>query len=187
MSTMQLEHLAERLSALPGAVVGCGPKHPSQPDVSIAPRIEWLLENYPGLRRYQSYIDFLEMYAGACVESKRKDDLVSIFGFRDEFFNIDTEDGEIETDGRILFAMCIYFRDREDGKDRLDTYQYNFYWDTSGVRRPGIYEEDYYSFSSAATEPPSWYADDFRDWLAELIEKKGIYERPSRREPPGQS
>src|SRR5215471_3191726 len=138
---MVLEELVERFTQLPGAVVGRGPRHPVQPDPSIAPRIEWLLENYPRLRRYQSYVDFLEMFAGATIENEDPNgkNLVHVLGFGEEFFEIDVDwsgEGEIETDGYIVFAICAYHRDRER---ELDTYEYDFALETSGARRPGIY------------------------------------------------
>jgi hypothetical protein len=58
----------------------------------------------------------------------------------------------------------------------MDTYQYDFAFDVSGARRPGVYWRR--QIMDKEDESFSWHLDDFCSWLSEVTVKEGVYERP---------
>lgn len=168
-----LEDAIGRFLQIDGAVAGCGPRHPERPAKAIEARISSFLGAYPLLRRDGCYRDFLEIYAGAAIE-RDGSDLISILGFTEVSPDIEEFEGPVvSNEGFLVFAICAYYRQTEQ---RLDMYEYDFAFDMSGMRKPGVY-----GCVSARDRDPSpftWYIHDFCSWLDDLVEKGGVYERP---------
>jgi hypothetical protein len=159
-----LDDLVAKSVRIPGAVVGRGPKHPTEPNSSIEERVQSLFAAFPALRRDACYVEFMEKYAGALIitEGRGVIDLVGLSGVSTDYVE---KDVPIEADGLIIFAMCAY-----------DTYEYDFAFEVSGERRPGVYR--YVTSGPASAPSPTWHAENFCDWLEELVDKEGMYEPP---------
>lgn len=165
----------ERFLHIEGAATGCGPRHPECQEKSVESRVRSFLGKYPLLRQDECYRDFLEIYAGAAIErDEDESDLVSILGFTEVSPDLEYFEGPaVSDDGFLVFAICVYYR-RVEG--RLYMYEYDFAFDMSGARKPGIYKG--VSADDLKLSEFTWYADDFCSWLDDLIEKGGVYERP---------
>jgi hypothetical protein len=172
---MTIENLMEKFLQIDGAAAGNGPRHPVQPDPSAEIRISSFLDTYPFLHQDPCYRDFLEVYAGAAINSSDENDLVDILGFSDVSPDIEYFEGPVvSSNGFLVFAICAYYRHTEQ---QLYMYEHDFAFDASGTRKPGIYR-----MVSALDQEPSaftWYIGDFCSWLEDLIDKGGVYERPS--------
>jgi hypothetical protein len=172
---MEIDDLVTRFGRLPRARVGRGPLHPTDPDTSIAPRIDEFFRAYPAAARDDGYVEFQEKYAGASLEDPDEDQIDDIFGFTDASTDMMDMDGPIvDEDGFLVFAQCI-FHVISDGK-LVDMYEYDFAFDTSGDRDKGVYR----SYAALHTRGSSYQrcAADFRSWLEELIAGGGRYPRP---------
>ena len=108
------------------------------------------------------------------MQDEGRSRFVIILGFSDVSLDMIEADGPVVHDGFLTFAQCIYHKDTAD---YIDSYQYDFSFDVSGERKSGVY----WCFSTLRTRPQafSWHLPDFRSWLAEVIEKEGVYGRPS--------
>ncbi|RSM72386.1 hypothetical protein DMH04_42905 [Kibdelosporangium aridum] len=174
---MKMAELGARLAGVPDAEVGRGALHPELPDPAVGARVDEFIENYPALLGDSCYVDFLRLFGGAAIERERADggaDLVTILGFNDVTMDMLEMDGPVVEDGFLVFANCVYHRYRDS---QLDTYEYDFAFDVSGTRKPGVYR--YESTPRNTDQPFIWHASDFCAWLEELTERNGVYERPA--------
>jgi hypothetical protein len=173
---MNIDELVSLLEHLPGARVGRGPHHPKDPDRSLENQVSQFLDEYSALRRDTGYVEFLERYAGAMIKNLDETQIVDILGLSDVSTGIFEMDGPlIDEDGFFLFSQCV-FHLIEEGK-LVDMYEYDFAFDTSRERPPGVYR----CFSTLRGQGESyiWYTDNFYSWLAELVSKDGWYEHPA--------
>lgn len=172
---MNIDELVSRLERIPGARVGRGPRHPGDPDRSLDNQVTQFLDEYSILRRDAGYVEFLEKFAGAMIKNSDETQIVDILGCSDISTGIFEMDGPlIDEEGFFLFAQCV-FHLVEEGK-LVDMYEYDFAFDTSGERPPGVYR----CASTLRDQGASynWCTDDFCSWLAELVTKGGRYEHP---------
>jgi hypothetical protein len=172
---MSIDDLIVRLSAVPGARVGHGPRHPSSADLSVGPRVREFFEKFPALTSDRAYVEFQQKYAGASINNEERQQIDDIFGFTDASTNIIEMEGPIVDDnGFVVFAQCI-FHQVVDGK-LLDMYEYDFAFNVSGKLDPGIYR----NYATLRTEPTAFTScvSDFHSWLEGLVARNGYYERP---------
>jgi hypothetical protein len=173
-SEVEIDDVVVRLSRVPGAVVGYGPGHPEHPNTAIEAVVRSFLDDYPLLRRDSGYVDFIQKYAGARIERAEDAVAVNIFGFADVSLDMMETEGELVYDGFLEFAQGIY---QEDPEKIATSYQYDFAFDVSGVREPGVYRA--HSTMTISGRPFTWYRADFLSWLDELVERSGVYEPPA--------
>lgn len=171
---MKLDDLVERLGRLPGAYIGRGPSHPTEPRPELRNKAADFFDSYPFLHQDRGYSEFLERYSGAIVNDPANDIGIDIMGFDPGVANlINTEGPIVDSNGYLLIAMCSY-GEVTDGK--LATWEYDFAFDATGARREGIY-----ILTAAGGKPLGgfeWHAKNFEEWVTELVEKSGRYERP---------
>lgn len=170
---MDIDDAMATFERIPGAVVGFGPKHPTRPNQEIAHRVAAFLDDYPALRGYPCYVEFLEKYAGARIDQQENSVLVYLFGLADVSFDLVADEGDVVTDGFLQFAQGVY---REDVHDVMTIYQYDFAFDVSGARDRGVYRSALRA--SGDVHGYTWYTADFSSWLDELVAKGGVYEPP---------
>ena len=169
---MGIAEVVARFVEIPGAVVGRGPAHSDSPDYGVGAEVGTFLDSYPALRRDRGYVEFLELYSGARIEPGDGSIAANILGFGDVSINMTELDAPVVEDGFIVFAICVY-HDHRDGQ--LDSYEYDFAFDVSGDRKPGVYR--CFAAAQALEEPMTWYVENFTEWLTGLVEKGGRYER----------
>jgi hypothetical protein len=173
---MNIDETISRLEHIPDARTGRGPRHPEAPDLSIEDQLVQFLGSYSILRRDSGYIEFLEKYAGAMIKNLDETQIVDVLGFSDASTGMLEMDGPlVDEDGFILFAQCV-FHIIVEGR-LVDMYEYDFAFDASGERRPGVYRCS--STLRSQGESYVWYADGFCSWLVELVDNGGYYERPA--------
>jgi hypothetical protein len=173
---MGIDELVRLLESIPGARVGRGPRHPKDPDQAIGDQIEWFFDAYPALRNDSGYVDFMEKYSGVLIENPDETQIVDVLGFSDVSTGMLEMDGDVvDEDGFLLYAQCV-FHGITEGR-LVDMYEYDFAFDISGERPPGVYRCS--STMRSQGEPYVWYADGFCSWLAELARNGGYYERPA--------
>lgn len=118
---------------------------------------------------------FLKKYAGAYLENADATQIVDIFGFGGASTDIvDSEGYPVDEDGFLIFAQCIYTE--ISGGKLIDSYEHDFAFSVKGDRPHGVYKA-----SSTFREPNPhfvYYAEGFCQWLQELIEVRGTFERP---------
>jgi hypothetical protein len=172
---MSIDGVVERLSLIPGARVGHGPRHPQSPDAALGMRVAAFFDTYPALRRDGSYVEFQEKYAGALIEDPEQAQIVDIFGFDDAGTDIlDMEGPVVNDDGFLVFAQCIFHTVRE-GK-LLDTYEYDFAFNVNDDQDLAVYQSR--ATLRTLDEPFTRYIGGFLPWLEELVARSGRYERP---------
>jgi hypothetical protein len=159
-----IHELMHTFNGIPGAVVGHGPKHPTAPNVSIAPDIRTFLEQYLFLQQDHGYVTFLESYAGAHILQPDGALSIDLFGFLSISTHMtEYEDPIIDTEGYLTFCT-ISVRAAQD-------LAYSF---DSTLSRPwGIYET---STTPQLLSTTRWYCSSFTDWLRQVI---NTYGRPS--------
>lgn len=87
---------------------------------------------------------------------------------------IEAEGPVVDSNGYLLIAMCSYGEVR-DGN--LTTWEYNFAFDATGTRKRGIYQLT--AQGGEILREFEWHTENFEEWLAELVERAGSYERPT--------
>jgi hypothetical protein len=179
---MTIERIVGRFLEIEGSAAGCGPRHQTQPQEAMGARISSFLNAYPLLCHDPCYRDFLEIYAGASINQRidagttaglSGKNSVNILGFSDVSLDIEELEGPVVDDGFLIFAMCGY---RRHVKQYFYFYEHDFAFDVSGIRRPGVYR--YVSEPGQESSSFSWYIGDFCSWLEDLIDRRGVYERP---------
>lgn len=173
---MEINEVIKHLEGIPGAMVGHGPRHPKDPDRSIEDQVEWFFDTYPTLRRDGGYVDFMEKYSGVLIKNLDETQIVDVLGFSDVSTGMLEMDGSVvDEDGFLLYAQCVYHTIVEGRL--VNMYEYDFAFDISGERTPGVYRCS--STLRSQGEPYVWYSDGFCSWLAELARNGGRYERPA--------
>ncbi|WP_146160468.1 hypothetical protein [Desmospora activa] len=170
---MGIDDLFNQLGSIPGAKTGKGPRHPTQPANEIQKSIDDFLLSYPALRNDPGYVDFLEKYAGAYIENEDQTQIVDILGFSNVSTHIiDMEGPVVNEHGFLIFAQCIY-SSIHDGK-LTDSYEHDFAFSVTGAE--GIYWIS--TTLHTQNQPFIFYAENFLQWLRNLISAGGIFERP---------
>lgn len=172
---MNIDEVVSRLEHIPGARAGRGPRHPESPALFLEDQLVQFLDTYPVLHHDAGYIEFLEKYAGAMIKNSDETQIVDLLGFSDVSTGMLEMDGPVvDENGFLLFAQCV-FHIIVEGR-LVDMYEYDFAFDASGGRRPGVYRCS--TTLRSQGEPYLWYADGFCSWLVELVDQDGRYERP---------
>jgi hypothetical protein len=163
---MNIHSLIGKMASLEGAVIGRGPRRPINPDTDLAPVVEKLFVEYPFLRKDQGYVDFIECYAGAFIDSQEDDLVIDIFGLSEVSTNLlYGEDDIIDKDGFLGICSIAIGIDRGPGLDK-ELIGGGFSFDATQSRRPGIYRH-------LINAPVGWYCETFLELLDALIEKRG--------------
>jgi hypothetical protein len=165
---MDIHSLMQNFTELGYAAVGRGPKHPESPNLELQKEIDSFLEEYSFLRKDPGYIDFLEYYSGAMVDSPKEELVIEIFGFLEEIsFHLIKDGGEvIDDDGFYVFCISVVrVGEGQDMENESIGLAYRF--DATGTQRWGVYR----SLEGGECE---WYCDSFLEWLEKLIDKKGL-------------
>lgn len=162
---MKLDRLIAELSDVPHVKVGHGPRHPISPDLSLAPELDEFLAQNPFLRNYTDYVDFLERYGGASLNSPPEDPVIffMIFGI-----------GKYYEEGLIDQQQCFYcFCDAGINGPTGLLSETEFLFDASGARENAVYSRQVgvkcRNDGSVVHAYPG-----FLDWLAFVITKKGV-------------
>lgn len=164
---MNIHSLMTRFTELGFASVGRGPKHPQSPRPELHEEIDNFLSQHPYLRKDNGYIDFLECYAGAMVDWPNGELVIDIFGFSEDVSLHLTQDEGSVIDDEGFYAFCSsVVRVDKDQESKHEYLGLGYAFDSTGTRKWGVYRciED---------EPCQWYCASFREWLKELIDKKG--------------
>jgi hypothetical protein len=163
---MDIHSLIGKMASLDGAVIGRGPRHPTNPDPDLAPVVEKLFVEYPFLRKDQGYVDFIECYAGAFINSQEDDLVIDIFGLSNVSTNLLYGEGDIiDEDGFLTICDIAIGIDRGPGLDK-EIIGIGFSFDATQSRQPGIYR---YLINA----PVDWYCKTFLELLDAIIEKRG--------------
>lgn len=172
---MHVDDLVRLLEDQVGAVTGSGPEHPTQPIRELQSEVDRFISDYPPILSDQGYVKFLKKYAGAYLENADATQIIDIFGFGGTSTDIvDPEGSAADEDGFLIFAQCFY-TEISDGK-LIDSYEYDFAFSVRGDRPHGVYKA-----VSTLREPDPhfvYHVEDFCQWLQELIEVRGVLERP---------
>ncbi|MEV6439226.1 hypothetical protein [Streptomyces anulatus] len=172
---MMIDDLIERLRLLPGAQIGCGPRHKITPQTEQATTISEFLESHTFMRQDHGYVDFLERFSGVIVDNPEEDIGIDIMGFDPRVANLaETEGPLVDSNGYALIAMCSYGEVRSG---KLVTWEYDFAFDATGLRKRGIYRLT--ALGGEVVKGFEWHVRSFEEWLAELVERSGQYERPT--------
>lgn len=172
---MEIDSLMADLARIPGARIGRGPRHPSQPDATAGEKLREFLAEYPAVRTDPGYVEFLECYGGAYLENEDVSQIVDILGFTDASTQMYEMDGPIvDEDGFLLFAQCVYHIE-VDGR-LVDTQEYDFAFDVTGGRESGVY--GLFSARAVRDNRFEWHSDDFLSWLAQLVRTGGRFPTP---------
>lgn len=150
-----------------------GPKHPESPRPALAPQIAAWLEQHPCLRRDPGYVDYLEQYSGAWIDTNIPAIQVDIFGFDDGGTSTHLVHGDgdaIDREGMMPFAAVNFqvgpdLAPADGSTPGSEPRSMVFGFDTTGTRPWGVYRHD------AAWE---WYCDTFLEWLERLVERGGL-------------
>ena len=173
---MDIDELVARFAALPGAAVGAGPRHPVDPDPTLAPRITGFLDAYPQLNRDAGYVEFLWKYAGLARRGDDDRQLFDVFGFSPVTADIvaDFDADVVDEEGFLYFAEAI----RHGGTpDRPATLAHGFAFNLAPDREWAVYRV--VSVDEDRVEPYAPYLDSFTSFLAEVAANGGVYEPPA--------
>lgn len=158
-----IQALISGLSAFGELETYQGPRHPTVPRPELAPEIEQFLHTYPFLRQDESYVTYLECYAGACAARFESSFWIEIFGFEHNIalHIVDGEGDVVDEDGFLVFSL-IALGDDPQGHLIEDAFAF----DATGKRRRGIYwkksdEPDY-----------TWLCETFQGWLEKVLNKE---------------
>jgi hypothetical protein len=171
---MSIDDLVTNLGRLPGAHVGRGPLHPTEPRPELDSPVTGFLESYPFLQRDAGYVDFIQKYAGVMMTHPEEEIGVDIMGFDPGVANLlEMEGPVVDSHGFLLIAMCSY--GTMTGGE-LSTWEYDFAFDATGSRRDGIYR--LVADGGVTLQQFEWHKHNFEQWLVELVDRGGRYERP---------
>lgn len=173
---MDIDELVAVFSALPGAQVGVGPRHPVTPVPVLALRLTALFESFPGLGRDPDYSEFMWKYAGMSRSDPEQNQLFYIFGFGPATADLDQdlEGDPVDEQGFFIFAQSVV---HADTAQRLDTYEYDFAFSLTEGRPLGVYR----LAATMREQEPEFvrYADGFRAFLEEAVAAGGVWGRPA--------
>jgi hypothetical protein len=171
--TTNIDALVARFAALPGARVGFGPRHPTNPDPALADKVARLFDEIPALTRDRDYVNFMWRYAGISRRNGDDTDFFDIFGFSSAAVNFDEfEEPLIEDDGSFMFAEAVV---HEGFPQRLDTYTVGFAFNVDPDREWAVYRATQQTYGPE--ERFSRYLNSFLDFLADAVERGGRYPR----------
>lgn len=171
---MPIDDLVVTLGHLPGAYVGHGPHHPTEPRPELESEISRFLDQYPALRQDDGYLHFLQTYAGVMVTDPQEEIGIDIMGFDPGVANlVDLEGPVVDSNGFLVIAMCSYGIMIEG---HLSTWEYDFAFDATGTRQGGIYR--LVAGDGIILQPFEWHKPNFEEWLVELNARRGRYQRP---------
>jgi hypothetical protein len=162
----ELSDLLERRTRL---AMGHGPAHPTDAVPGLRPELEQFLADNPAVRADESYVRFLERYAGAYFEDAGW--IVDVFGFGGTATDLlDPEYPLVTGDGFLVFAQCIH-SEIEDGK-LVDSWEHDFAFGPTG----GVYVAS--STLRTPSQPFAFSVDGFEEWVRMLVEVDGKFARP---------
>jgi hypothetical protein len=158
----------EKFTKIGYATVGRGPKHPEFPQTELQEEIDVFLSQYSFLQKDRGYVDFLECYAGAMIDSPEEKLVINIFGFLEDISLHLLEDESSIIDDQGFYAFCSSVVRVEEGEHPyyVGSVGLGYTFDATGTRRWGVYR-------SIEGEPCEWYCNSFLDWLEKLIARKG--------------
>ncbi|GET39124.1 hypothetical protein [Microseira wollei] len=157
----------DRIHELGNVETGRGPKHPTSPNPQLASEIADFIDKYSFLKKDQSYVEFLECYAGLLLY--RDNDFMSlgIYGFDDDVsLHLVKGEGElIDEAGMLTFADLTL--PLQEGDKRADNLiGTGFAFDATQQRPWGVYR-------CINNQPYHWYCGTFLEWLEKLANQKG--------------
>ena len=158
---MNIHTLMTQFAQFEHAKIGRGPKHPTEPNVSLHTEVNTFLESYPFLRNDTGYIDFLECYAGASIFNQNSPFTVDILGFAGNSISthmFEMEESVIDEEGFLMFGYLML-----DDKS-LGQHQISFGFDATHHRLPGVYQ-----YVSQVDAQWDWYCATFLEWLDKLL------------------
>lgn len=175
----RIDSAIARFAELPGASVGRGPRHPTEPDSSAASRIEEFLDTYPALLNDPEYVEFLEKYAGASVVNEAASQLVDVLGFTDASLDLeeDFDAAVVDEDGFLMVATAIYHL--MDNGATTETLQHGFAYNVVDEGPFHLYQA-YSSDARLGQEYTPAYSS-FADWLEQLVAHEGWFDPPGHR------
>lgn len=176
---LDLHAIVEKFSIIDHAVVGRGPRHPTNPMLNLKPTIDDFLKTYPFLSRDTGYLDFLECYAGTEIHPPEKAAqgwFFSLFGFYigwagyvianpDEYI----WEWELKHLGMFPFADAQIFDHNDSRNDIFAMAAFN----VACVRKPGIYQRVQYRSELSEDRNYVWYCDTFLEWFQAVAETGG--------------
>jgi hypothetical protein len=158
---MNIHSLMHQFAQFDGAQVGHGPKHPTEPNLTLTEEIATFFNHYSFLQHDQGYVDFQEYYAGASVIILSDNNLtvdIDIFGFLDVSTHMTKyEDPIVDEDGHLVFSYILF-----------NKKQFSFSFNTN--REWGVYRTVVWENLDRQT---SWYCATFLEWLERLIQYQG--------------
>jgi hypothetical protein len=180
VETVGINELAAAFGDLPGALVGRGPGHPSRPEPSVAADLLWFFnEQYPNLKADPGYVEFMWKYGGLSRLDENENHLFYLYGFGPATADIlhDLDENLADEEGMFTFAECTV--DGDIPERPLDSYSVNFGFDLTLSRSPGVYRYESATHTTHALRTPwVWHTMDFARFLAEAVDRGGVWPRP---------
>jgi hypothetical protein len=163
--TMELDRLIADLSNMPHVRIGHGPRHPFNPDSSLAPELDDYLGKHPFLLDYTDYVRFLECYGGASLNSPPEDPVVffMIFGIGKYY-----EEGLIDQQ-QSFYCFCDAGTNGPTGL----LSETEFLFDASGAREKAVYSRQV-GIKHGNDGPVVRAYPGFLEWLAFAVAMKGV-------------
>ncbi len=158
MAGKRLRTLMEQFAALDGAAVSCGPRHPTDPDQSIAGDVRDFLRRHSFLKADPGYVKFLQVYGGACILRPDGNGL-DISGFHEGMGLMLEDDGPpVYNDGWFTFSVAA---DIVEGRPVYG--QFDFRVEPWAV---------YFRPAEGHLREPA-LCGTFEEWLAEVVSVSG--------------
>ncbi len=182
--------MAMLAGASPSSVVCHGPEHPTQPDPSLADRVQQWLGTHPFLHRDEGYVQFLKRYCGAVVCDNTGKFCATVHGFHPEVGYLDEYDfclfdptvPALDQRGLYQFAL-MGFEVPGSGKFLDRRVLVDFCFDGTGARPWGVYRS-----GTVGRDPESdaeLICGSFSEWLcmvyageAHRLEQRVAADRP---------
>ncbi|HWH00256.1 MAG TPA: hypothetical protein VNV66_13245 [Pilimelia sp.] len=180
---MEIDELMARFAALPGARVGRGPDHPRMPEPAVGEAVDGFLRRFPEVARDHGYVAFLRRYAGAAIDNEERHEIVDILGFSNVSSDLIEMDGPVvDEHGFLIFAQVV--RHLIEGGALRDTQEYDYAFDTTGARAPGVYwlysssrQPETFDEHARAGFAPAGEA--FTGWLSRIVGSGGFSPPPA--------
>lgn len=168
---MNLYDTVNAFKDLGGVSIGKGPKHP-EGNPSLQQKIKQFLGEYPQIGRDDGFVEFLEYYSAASIDKPHEQLTLEIYGFSPDI-TLDISQADeplIDEKGFFRFAEILVKPGPHDEKAIGGLYAF----DCTGQRRRGIYQKIYLWSSNSETMNFEWYCETFINWLADVVESKGL-------------